>query len=52
MVLILSKACAISKIVKDACAEFKLKYIEYPTVGSAIQAHVNYLKLMSKPAVA
>ncbi|MEI7589692.1 MAG: fatty acid desaturase, partial [Chitinophagia bacterium] len=40
---------AISKIVKKTCADFKLKYIEYPTVLSAIKAHVQYLKLMSKP---
>jgi len=42
---------AISKIVKETCADFKLKYIEYPTVLSAIKAHVQYLKLMSKPAL-
>jgi linoleoyl-CoA desaturase len=42
---------AISKIVKKTCADFKLKYIEYPTVVSAIKAHVQYLKLMSKPAI-
>ena len=43
---------AISKIVKEACADFKLKYIEYPTVGSAIKAHINFLRLMSKPSAA
>ncbi len=43
---------AISKIVKEACADFKLKYIEYPTVASAIKAHVHFLKTMSKPSVA
>jgi linoleoyl-CoA desaturase len=43
---------AISKIVKEACADFKLNYIEYPTVGSAIKAHINFLRLMSKPSVA
>ncbi len=43
---------AISKIVKEACADFKLKYIEYPTVASAIKAHVNFLRLMSKPTAA
>ena len=42
---------AISKIVKQTCADFKLKYNEYPTVISAIKAHVQYLKLMSKPAL-
>jgi len=41
---------AISKIVKKTCADFKLKYIEYPTVVSAIKAHVQYLKLLSKPS--
>ncbi len=43
---------AISKIVKEACADFKLNYIEYPTVLSAIKAHFNYVRLMSKPTVA
>ena len=43
---------AISKIVKKTCADFKLKYNEYPTVLSAIKSHVLYLKLMSKPALA
>jgi linoleoyl-CoA desaturase len=43
---------AISKIVKEACADFKLKYNEYPTMLSAIKAHVNFLRAMSKPAVA
>ena len=42
---------AISAIVKKTCADFKLKYNEYPTVLSAIKAHIQYLKLMSKPAV-
>ncbi len=40
---------AIAEIVKKTCADFKLKYNEYPTVASAIKAHVQYLKLMSKP---
>ena len=43
---------AISKIVKEACADFKLNYIEYPTVLSAIKAHVHFLKSMSKPSIA
>jgi linoleoyl-CoA desaturase len=41
---------AISKIVKEACAEFQLNYIEYPTVLSAVKAHVQFLKSMSKPS--
>ena len=43
---------AISKIVKEACADFNLNYIEYPTVLSAIKAHFNYVKQMSKPLAA
>jgi linoleoyl-CoA desaturase len=43
---------AISKIVKEACAEFQLNYIEYPTVLSAVKAHVHFLKSMSKPSPA
>jgi linoleoyl-CoA desaturase len=43
---------AISKIVKQACEDFKLNYIEYPTVLSAIKAHFNFVKQMSKPSVA
>ena len=43
---------AISKIVKEACADFKLNYIEYPTVMSAIKAHFKYVKQMSKPSIA
>ena len=43
---------AISKIVKQACEDFKLNYIEYPTVLSAIKAHFNFVKQMSKPSLA
>lgn len=43
---------AISKIVKEACKDFKINYIEYPTVLSAIKAHVLFLKSMSKPSMA
>jgi len=41
---------AISKIVKEACAEFKLNYIEYPTVLEAVKAHVQFLKSMGNPS--
>lgn len=42
---------AISKIVKDVCMEYKLTYIEYPSVLKAIGAHVRFLKQMgSAPA--
>jgi len=32
--------------------EFKLNYIEYPTVLEAVKAHVQFLKSMGQPAVA
>ena len=35
---------ALSKIVRETCQEFNLKYIEYPTVWSALGAHVRHLK--------
>jgi linoleoyl-CoA desaturase len=41
---------AISKIVKEACAEFKLNYIEYSTVLEAVKAHVQFLKSMGNPS--
>ncbi len=34
----------VSKIVKDVCRKFQVTYLEYPSVGSAIRAHVSYLK--------
>ena len=36
----------ISKIVKETCAQFKVPYLEYPTMISAIRAHVLHLKTM------
>ncbi|MBS1642333.1 MAG: acyl-CoA desaturase [Bacteroidetes bacterium] len=39
---------AISKIIKQVCAEYHLKYIEYPTVRRAVVAHVRFLKQMGK----
>ena len=38
----------INKIIKDTCDEFNLKYLEYQTVGKAIQAHVSHLKAMGR----
>jgi len=38
----------ISKIVKETCEQFHVPYLEHPTVFSAIQAHVLYLKDMGK----
>lgn len=39
---------AISNIVRNVCGEYHLKYIEYPTVGKAIGAHIRFLKQMGK----
>jgi linoleoyl-CoA desaturase len=38
----------ISKIVKQACAEFNVPYIEYPKMHQAIASHVNFLKQMGR----
>jgi linoleoyl-CoA desaturase len=37
---------AISRIVRETCAEFNVRYIEYPTVLSAIGAHVRHLRTL------
>ncbi|MBI1344465.1 MAG: acyl-CoA desaturase [Terrimonas sp.] len=39
---------AISKIIKQACQEFGVKYIEYPKVRYAVASHVAYLRQMGK----
>ena len=39
---------AISKIVRKVCAEYHLKYIEYPTMGRAVLAHVRFLRSMGR----
>jgi len=39
---------AVSKIVRTVCREYKLQYIEYPTMRRAIVAHVRFLKQMGK----
>lgn len=39
---------AVSKIVRNVCREYQLKYIEYPTMRRAIIAHVRFLKQMGK----
>lgn len=36
----------ISKIVRSVCEEYGLTYIEYPTMGKAITAHIRFLKEM------
>jgi len=39
---------AISNIIREVCAEYQLKYIEYPTMRRAVVAHVRFLKQMGK----
>lgn len=39
---------AISKIVKEVCAEYQVKYQEYPTLISALRSHVAYLKYIGR----
>jgi len=39
---------AISKIVKQACEEFNVPYIEYPKMYQAVASHVNFLKQMGR----
>jgi len=39
---------AISAIVRKVCKEYQLQYIEYPTMRSAIAAHVRFLRTMGK----
>jgi linoleoyl-CoA desaturase len=35
---------AISKIVRESANEFQVPYIEFPTIGSALRAHIEALK--------
>ncbi|MFL9483614.1 fatty acid desaturase family protein [Chitinophagaceae bacterium LWZ2-11] len=39
---------AISKIVRSVCMEHQLQYIEYPTTGKAIVAHVKFLRQLGR----
>lgn len=39
---------ALSRIVKEACKEFSLPYVEYPTFRSVIRAHLLHLKELGK----
>jgi linoleoyl-CoA desaturase len=38
----------ISKIIKQACAEYGVPYIEYPKMRYAVASHVNFLKEMGR----
>jgi linoleoyl-CoA desaturase len=39
---------AISKLVRETCQEFKIRYIEYPTLWSAINAHIRHLHALGQ----
>jgi len=38
----------ISKIIKQACREFNIEYVEYPKMRQAVVSHVTYLKQLGK----
>ena len=40
----------ISKIIKQACKEFGIEYVEYPKMTQAIKSHVLYLKHVGQAA--
>ena len=39
---------AISKIIKKACQDYGVEYIEYPKVRVAVASHVAFLRAMGK----
>ncbi|HRF18380.1 MAG TPA: fatty acid desaturase, partial [Chitinophagaceae bacterium] len=39
---------AISKIIKKACKDFNIPYIEYPKMRLAVASHVSHLKNLSR----
>ncbi|MEP7262919.1 MAG: acyl-CoA desaturase [Bacteroidota bacterium] len=39
---------AISKLVRDTCAEFNVVYLEHPTVISAVRSHIKHLRIMGR----
>ena len=39
---------AISKIIKETCTEFGIKYIEYPKMRNAIASHASLLRKMGR----
>jgi linoleoyl-CoA desaturase len=41
---------AISKIIKQTCAEYNVPYIEYPKMRHAVASHVAFLKQMGRAA--
>jgi linoleoyl-CoA desaturase len=40
----------ISKIIKQACQEFDVEYVEYPKMRQAVASHISYLKHLAKAA--
>ncbi|WP_242928783.1 fatty acid desaturase family protein [Pontibacter vulgaris] len=40
---------AISKIIKQACADYGINYIEYPKMRMAVASHVSHLRQLAKP---
>jgi len=40
---------AISKLVKETCLQYNVRYMEYPTFMSALRSHVAYLKTVGSP---
>jgi len=38
----------ISKIIRQVCEEYGIKYIEYPKVRYAVASHINFLKQMGR----
>jgi linoleoyl-CoA desaturase len=39
---------ALSKIVRETCEDYNINYIEYPTLWSALGAHVRHLKTLGQ----
>lgn len=39
---------AISRIVKQVCAQYNIPYNEYPTLGKAVASHLSYLKVVGQ----
>jgi len=38
----------LSKVVKEVCDQFNIKYIEYPTLFSALRSHIMHLKVVGQ----
>jgi len=38
----------ISKIIKEACIEYNITYVEYPRMYQAVISHVSFLRRMGK----